>query len=268
MFGLTVVMIAIGLTICIVKPHARSFALIVLVAGLAGRLATIVTNKAAKVPTPIKRYYVGLAIGAVVLSFVVSYFGDSKYAIAGFDVPGLGRRTLVGGEVAFLLSATLAGLIGYGELADAGITAQAILDAEAAAHAARHGPGAEAAVMIAGGYTPKERIMVADAGQPPADRLRDQGVQEPPGRAATPLRPPPGRHADGADRSPRSPRTRTPWRLFDRVREQAKAGASRSGCSTASPATSPTPSSTWPSPTAPTCSCSWAPPAAARSGRP
>jgi len=37
MLALTAIMIAIGITICIVKPHARSFALLVLVIGLAGR---------------------------------------------------------------------------------------------------------------------------------------------------------------------------------------------------------------------------------------
>ena len=46
MFVLTVVMIAIEATICVVKPEARGFALIVLVAGLAGRLGTIVSNRA------------------------------------------------------------------------------------------------------------------------------------------------------------------------------------------------------------------------------
>ena len=44
MLVLTVIMIAIEATICVVKPDARGFALIVLVAGLAGRLATIVTE--------------------------------------------------------------------------------------------------------------------------------------------------------------------------------------------------------------------------------
>ena len=45
MLGLTAIMLAIGVTICIEKPAARSFALIVLVSGLAGRLVTIVSNK-------------------------------------------------------------------------------------------------------------------------------------------------------------------------------------------------------------------------------
>ena len=51
MIGLTLVMLAIGFTICTEKPAARSFALIVLVTGLAGRLVTIVSSKS----LPIRR---------------------------------------------------------------------------------------------------------------------------------------------------------------------------------------------------------------------
>src|SRR5262249_13632041 len=50
MLGLTVVMVAIEATICFIKPEARSFALIVLVAGLAARLCTIVAHRAVPLP--------------------------------------------------------------------------------------------------------------------------------------------------------------------------------------------------------------------------
>src|SRR5262249_54439077 len=57
MIALTAVMVAIFLTIVIVKPHARSFALLVLVAGLAGRLATIVLNKAVPIAQQARNAY-------------------------------------------------------------------------------------------------------------------------------------------------------------------------------------------------------------------
>ena len=63
MFGLTLIMLAIGLTICTEKPAARSFALIVLVAGLAGRLVTIVSNKVVPIRRGTRIGYTALALG-------------------------------------------------------------------------------------------------------------------------------------------------------------------------------------------------------------
>ena len=72
MFSLTLVMLAIGVTICIVKPHARSFALLVLVIGLAGRLATIVSNKAVPITRKVRIGYLSVAIAAVAAEFALA----------------------------------------------------------------------------------------------------------------------------------------------------------------------------------------------------
>ena len=74
MLALTAVMLAIGLTICLEKPPARSFALIVLVAGLAGRLVTIVSNKAVPISRNIRVGYMTLAGSAVVAELAIAIF--------------------------------------------------------------------------------------------------------------------------------------------------------------------------------------------------
>ncbi|MDB5352844.1 MAG: amino acid transporter [Planctomycetota bacterium] len=175
MFGLTIIMVVVGITICIVKPHARSFALLVLTVGLAGRLATIMSNKTARVPAETRRAYLALAIASVLLSFVVSYFGDSDYPLATIDLPGLGRRVLAGRDVSFLLSVGLAGLIGAASVKTQPYR-QAILDAEAAAQAAALAAApARPKMLLPGAYTPKYRIMVPTQG---SQRLIDFAMQE------------------------------------------------------------------------------------------
>jgi nucleotide-binding universal stress UspA family protein len=164
MFGLTIIMIVVGITICIVKPHARSFALLVLTVGLSGRLLTLLTNKSAKVPSTTKKWCLTLAGACTVLTFVASYYGDSGYALAKFDLPGLGRRVFAGRDLAFLVSAGLAGLIGYSSVKTQHYR-KTILDAEADEHA-HVAPTLRPQALYAGGYAPKERLMVATQGSP------------------------------------------------------------------------------------------------------
>ncbi len=81
MLVLTVVMIAIEATICVVKPEARGFALIVLVAGLAARLGTIASNRAVPLTMGQRRYYLSVAVGAVVGEVAVTVlFGHTWLA--------------------------------------------------------------------------------------------------------------------------------------------------------------------------------------------
>ena len=88
MLVLTVVMIAIEATICIVKPEARGFALIVLVAGLSARLGTIASNRAVPLTMRQRRYYLAVAFGAVVAEVAVTVlFGHDVAGVRGV-VPG------------------------------------------------------------------------------------------------------------------------------------------------------------------------------------
>src|SRR5262249_57841748 len=64
MLALTAILIAIEATITVVKPHARSFALIVLVVGLAARLATIVSNRAVPMAKETRVRYLAAAAAA------------------------------------------------------------------------------------------------------------------------------------------------------------------------------------------------------------
>ena len=94
MFGLTLVMLAIGLTICLEKPAARSFALIILVSGLAGRLVTIVSNKTLPIKKGTRVGYIALAGTAVAAELGIALaMGDDR--------------------IAFIPSAAVALIIGY-----------------------------------------------------------------------------------------------------------------------------------------------------------
>ncbi len=82
MLTLTAIMVAIGLTICVVKPHARSFALLVLVAGLAGRLATIVSNRAVPIPRSSRNAYLAFAVASIVAELALAItLGDSPQVL-------------------------------------------------------------------------------------------------------------------------------------------------------------------------------------------
>jgi nucleotide-binding universal stress UspA family protein len=199
MLALTVIMMAIGLTICLEKPAARSFALIVLVTGLAGRLGTIVSNRAVQLPYRGRVTYWALAVASVaaVVGIAVA-LGDSPTAF-------------------------VASLVVSAPIAAASVQAQsfrkAILEAEAApAPAAPKKP-----LMIQpGAYTPRERIMVATQGNP---RLIEFALKECKNRqaeldilfirhlAVTPM---------GPAAAPRLDEDPQALELFDRLRNQAR----------------------------------------------
>src|SRR4051794_30681746 len=148
MLTLTAIMIAIGVTICLVKPHARSFALLVLVVGLAGRLATIVTSRAAPIARPARIGYLTLAAVSVL-------------AELGMDF--LPSRTGPQQAVTFGLSVGIALAVGY-----ASYRTQHYREALLAAEQARAAPAAPARklMMQPGAYVPEERLMVATQGNP------------------------------------------------------------------------------------------------------
>lgn len=150
MFTFTVVMIAIEATICVEKPDARGFALIVLVAGLAARIGTIVTNPAAPIPRRGRIAY--LAFAAACVAFEVGI-------------------TLVIGRTwtGFGLSALVALVIGY-----ASYQTQSYRAVVAAVEAPPVAPK-RPLMMQPGAYTPRKRIMVATQGNP---RLLEFALEE------------------------------------------------------------------------------------------
>jgi amino acid transporter len=152
MFVLTLIMLAIGITICIEKPAARSFALVVLVMGLTGRLLTIVSNPALPIPRRGRMLYWTAAIASMV-------------AVLGV--------TLIMGDTARAFAVTLVAAIpiGIGSV-KAQRYQQMLVDVAAApAPTAPKRP-----LMIQpGAYTPKERIMVPTQGNP---KLLDFAMKE------------------------------------------------------------------------------------------
>jgi amino acid transporter/nucleotide-binding universal stress UspA family protein len=151
MLVLTGVMLAIGATICVVKPEARGFALIVLVTGLAARLGTIVTNRA--VPIPRRGRVAYLAFAGVCIALEV------------------GITLLIGHTWAgFALSVLVAVAIGYASYQTQSFRA-ALFAAEAPAPTTPKRPS----MLQPGAYTPKKRIMVATQGNP---RLLEFALEE------------------------------------------------------------------------------------------
>lgn len=152
MIGLTLIMIAIEVTICVVKPHARDFALIMLALGLAARLGTIVTNKAAPLARSARVSYLSFAVASGVAVIAISF--------------------LIGEESPWLKSGLMAGvalLVGYASYQTQHHRA-ALIAAEAAG-----APTAAPRMLFPGSYTAKERIMVATQGNP---RLLDFALKE------------------------------------------------------------------------------------------
>jgi amino acid transporter/nucleotide-binding universal stress UspA family protein len=201
MIGLTVIMVAIGLTICTEKPAARSFALIVLVSGLAGRLITIVSSKLVPIHQGTRIGYMALAIGAVVaeLGIALSMGDDWK---------------------AFIPSAVVALIIGYASFETQKYRSFLFASLEPHPSALEPQP-AKPKMILKGEYTPKERIMVATTGN---QRLIDFAMKECKNRqaeldilfirhlAVTPMGPtaPPSLSEDA-----------TALELFERLRTQA-----------------------------------------------
>jgi amino acid transporter len=211
MFGLTLIMIAVGVTICIVKPHARSFAILVLVVGLAARLATIVSNKAVPISRGARNGYLALAAVSVLGVLALSLVTESKSVL-----PSLGEAK---GGVAFGLSAALVGAVGFASYRTQGYREALIAAAHAAAPAE---VPAKPKMIQEGAYKPKSRIMVATQGNP---RLIDFALQECQSRQAelqllfirhlafNPIGPIEVTKLDEDEQA---------QELFDRVREQAR----------------------------------------------
>jgi amino acid transporter/nucleotide-binding universal stress UspA family protein len=220
MLALTVIMVLIGITIVVVKPHARSFALVVLVAGLAGRLATIATNPAAPIPRRRRIELVTLAAAAALAELGLAFFlGDSRQVLARVELPGLGRLIFAGADAGFFIMMGVALVIGY-----ANYTAQVHREAMLAAAIPIPATLPKRPLMIQpGAYTPKERVMVATQGNP---RLIEFALKECKNRqaeldilfirhlAVTPMGPAP---------VPKLEEDEQAMELFDRLREQAKA---------------------------------------------
>jgi amino acid transporter/nucleotide-binding universal stress UspA family protein len=147
MLVLTMVMIAIEATICVVKPEARGFALIVLVVGLAGRLGTIVSNPAVPLSKRQRSGYLAVAAGAIVAEVLVTF-------LFGHSTTGFGLSCLVAFGVGFTSYHTQ----GYRD--------QLIAQAAAAAAAAAQVAAKRPLMMQPGAYKAKERIMVPTQGNP------------------------------------------------------------------------------------------------------
>jgi amino acid transporter/nucleotide-binding universal stress UspA family protein len=140
MVVLTGVMIVIEGTICVVKPEARGFALIVLVVGLAARLGTIASNPAVPITKRQRRSYLAVAFGAIAAEVVVTVlFGHSPLAF--------GVSCLVAFGVGYVSNQTQR----YRE---------GLLAPEAVPVTAPKRPP----MMQPGTYKPKERIMVPTTG--------------------------------------------------------------------------------------------------------
>ncbi len=198
MLVLTLILVAIELTICVVKPHARGFATIVLVIGLAGRLATIVTNKAAPVSKSTRAAY-------------LTFAGVAAALVLGIAV------TMGDGLLPFALSGAVALAVGVASYRVQGYRA-AILAAEPG-----HAPVVKRPRMLfPGAYTAKERIMVATQGNP---RLLEYALRQCKGReaelqllflrplAVTPMGPAP---------APTLAEDEQALALFDQLREKAE----------------------------------------------
>jgi nucleotide-binding universal stress UspA family protein len=144
MLVLTVVMVAIEATISYIKPEARGFALIVLVAGLAARLGTIASNPAVPLSRSLRGTYLAVSIGAIVAQTVVTVL--------------LGHSPL-----AFGLSCVVAFGVGFVSYQTQGYRERliAIEAAPVPATAPKRPP-----MMQPGTYKPKERIMVPTTGNP------------------------------------------------------------------------------------------------------
>jgi amino acid transporter/nucleotide-binding universal stress UspA family protein len=142
MLALTVILTAIEATICIVKPHARGFALIVLVIGLAGRLATIVTNRAVPIAARTRTTYLTFAAASVLLVLALAVF--------------VGDTPLGSG-----LAAAVALSIGYASFQTQSYRALLI-----ASEAVPTSVLARPRMLQDGAYKARERVMVATQGNP------------------------------------------------------------------------------------------------------
>jgi len=202
MFVLTLIMLAIGFTICTEKPAARSFALIVLVSGLAGRLITIVSNKVVPIPTGTRVGYTVLASGAVIAELAIALIMGDDWR-------------------AFIPSSAVALIIGYASYETQKYRVHLLQPAQPEHPADPAIPKPK--MILKGGYTAKERIMVPTTGNP---RLLDFAMKECLTRQAE-LDVLFIRHLAVTPMGPTAPPTlsedQDALALFDRLREQSTA---------------------------------------------
>ncbi|HEU5118611.1 MAG TPA: universal stress protein, partial [Isosphaeraceae bacterium] len=196
MLLVTAVLIAIEVTICVVKPHAREFALIVLVVGLAGRLSTIAASRSLKISTRLRSFYLGFAGASVLATIGLALVPGETWLASGLI-------TGIAGGLAYLSSKT---------------------EAYRAELLAKEAPVApeRPRMLFEGSYKPKERIMVATQGNP---KLLKFALKECVNRqaellllyvqhiAVTPM---------GPVEIPRFEEDERAQALFDQVKEQAK----------------------------------------------
>jgi amino acid transporter len=165
MVSLTLIMIAVGLTICVVKPHARSFAILVLTVGLAGRLATIVSNKAIKIAPALRINYQIFACFTVAVALGLSLLSENATPLVSLGGGQIFRVT----DLSFLLSLGVAFLVGY-----TSYRTQHYREALVAVPTAEPAVPAKPQMMLPGAYQPHYRIMVATQGNP---RLLDYAIK-------------------------------------------------------------------------------------------
>jgi amino acid transporter len=199
MLLLTLIMIAIEVTILLYKPHARDFALIVLVVGLAGRLGTVALNKAVPLTTSARRSYLAFTVVSTVVVLALAALLSER---APWVTSGLTLAVALG--------------VGYASYRTQGYR-EVLIAAEAAPEV-----GARPRMMQPGSYVPKERVMVATTGNP---RLIEFALQECKSRqaemmllfvrhlAVTPMGPTPAPALAEDDQAKE---------LFERVRDQAR----------------------------------------------
>jgi len=210
MIGLTLIMMAIGFTICTEKPAARSFALIVLVAGLAGRLITIVSNKVVPIERGSRIAYTVLAVAAVLAELGIALtMGDDWKAFIPSSI-----IALIMGYASYDTQKYRSYLLGQKPTVAATQTGVSDHELEAVVPA-------KPKMILKGEYIPKERIMVATTGNP---RLIDFALKECKNRqaeldilfirhlAVTPM---------GPTAPPSLAEDTTALELFDRLRTQA-----------------------------------------------
>jgi nucleotide-binding universal stress UspA family protein len=149
MLLMTAIMVVIFATICLIKPHAREFALIVLVVGLAGRMSTIVINPAVPLTRPARTSYLAFAVASVATVFALAatlggtWAGSASMAAVAFGIGYASHQTQR-----------------YRSLLPVPTT---------------DGSPARMRVVYEGAYKPKERIMVATQGNP---RLLEFALRE------------------------------------------------------------------------------------------
>lgn len=140
MLTVTAVLVAIECTICVVKPHAREFALVVLVVGLAGRLSTIAAGRELKISKRSRTGYLAFAAVSVAGALALPMVPGETWAVSG------------------LLGLTAVGLAVTSSKTESYRAVLMAREPELAPERPR--------LVFEGSYKPAERVMVATQGNP------------------------------------------------------------------------------------------------------